>query len=153
MSFHYFAAEVRTDQGEAPDASFDAVCSKDFHSAVLQAMGTNMSVLVMVMLNSWHGLILCNNKYLSGKQKSVLLLASKFLQYFSIICNRFWIYLKRRRNTFGMCHGKHVCHWIKDQNGFFNRKTSISWKQSWRRSLIWTNVQEVIRYLAVKKNS
>lgn len=83
MSFHYFAAEVRTDQGEAPDASFDAVCSKDFHNAVLQAMGTNTSVLVMVMLNSWRGLILCNNKYLSVEQKSVLLLASKFLQYLS----------------------------------------------------------------------
>lgn len=31
---------------------------------------------------------------------------------------------------------------------FLTGKTSISWKQKWRRSHTWTNVQEVIRCLA-----
>lgn len=39
-----FCAEGTIRPGDTPDARFDAIYSKDFHSALLQAMGTNIGV-------------------------------------------------------------------------------------------------------------
>lgn len=79
-----------------------------------------MDVLIMVVLNIWHGLIVCNYTELSAEQNSVLL-----LYVFYNICIKsvivFWIYLDRR-NRFGMCNREHMCYGIKDKNGVFSRQ-------------------------------
>lgn len=59
----------------------DAVYSKGFHTSLLQAVGSNINALIMVVLNIWHGLILCNKTELSVEQNSLLLHASHLLQY------------------------------------------------------------------------
>lgn len=76
-----FCAEGRARQGEEPVGNYDAVYSKGFHIVLLHAVGRNINVLSMEVLDIWHGLILCNNTEVSVKQNSVLLHASHFLQY------------------------------------------------------------------------